>query len=382
MISWPKGIYLEASAIYSLPIDIVNAEMERLKELSGSLETPIFIPEVSLQEWIPKRKENIQKWVGQVESSLSHLSKIFDYVAKIEWEKDKESIIGDTDIFTRKILKDNGISIIKIPEIPLKKLVYMSVNKIRPFEAGNEKGFRDTISLLTVLEYAQKQKDGSHLFVAKDKIYQDKDIQELAKQYNVELKVVPSISDAISTLEEFMKHVKKTFDEYEKSILEIFLLKNTDKISEHIKQAKFTPSFLNQDGKLGIVPQIENIDDIKAIDINSVTRGALPKDRKEGKIKISFAVKTRFDIRIREPLPSPEPGIKYGKKAQSSVGARLAAILGTGREQTLYKTIEKVIPVERVITIEGSVILRREKNQKGYYKDKYSDLYIDNIIIG
>ncbi len=58
MISWPTGIYLEASVLCSLPLHVMTAEMERLKELSTLLVAPILIPEVSFREWVFKRKEN------------------------------------------------------------------------------------------------------------------------------------------------------------------------------------------------------------------------------------------------------------------------------------------------------------------------------------
>ena len=56
---------------------------------------------------------------------------------------DTKSIVQDTEAVTRKILADNNISIVDIPQVSLKELVSMSVNKIKPFEEKGEKGFRD-----------------------------------------------------------------------------------------------------------------------------------------------------------------------------------------------------------------------------------------------
>ncbi|MCK4427961.1 MAG: DUF4935 domain-containing protein [candidate division Zixibacteria bacterium] len=375
MISWPKGIYLEASVLCTLPRDIINAEMERLKQVCTLVKAPILIPEVSLQEWIANRRETINKYITNVESGLAEMAKIFDYVERINWPKDRQSIVDDTEYVTKKILDENGISVIETPDIDLKKLVSMSVNKIRPFEEGNEKGFRDSVNLFTVLKHAEKEKEGYHLFVARDNIYKDKDIQDFAQQYNVELIVVSSISDAISKLEEFIKHVMKTIDTYEKTVLNYFLLRNADKISEYIRQnGEFPLFFLNKGYRLGLVPRIERIDSISVIKIDSVTRGILPKGADEGKVKISFTARTRFDVRVREVVSSPVPRLKYGKAPFPS-SFDLLAFLADGAERTLNKVTEIDIPIE------GSVYLTREKDQEGIYQDKYSDLQIDNLII-
>ena len=376
MISWPKGIYLEASLLYNFPMDVINAEMERLKALSEPLGVSIFIPEISFQEWIPKRKEAIRKYISRVEDGSDKLHKIFDYVPKVDWKKDKESIIEDTETFTKKILDNNGITVIETPKIDLKKLTHMAVNKIKPFEKGGEKGFRDSINLFTVLEHAQNQKDGSHFFITTDKIYKHEDCLKLAKKYCVELIIVSSISDTNSKLEEFIKHVKKVFDTYEKEILKKFLWENADKISEYIKQnGEFTISFFNKDYKSGIMSEIENIDDIKVIGIDSITRGTLGKGAGEGKVKISFMAKTRFNVRVKEIPFSPEPRFKYKEKIPSPMQAAMLTFLASGGRQTLNKTIENDV------SIEGSAILKKEKNQKGHYEDKYSDLNLDNVII-
>lgn len=219
MISFPWGIYLEANVLCSLGPQIINAQMERLKGLCNAIPDPILIPELSLQEWIRKRKGEVDGWIDEVETGLSNLARIFDYVSKPDWEKDKESMSGGTDASTRKVLKDFGISIIPTPQISVKKLVYMSINNIRPFEERKEKGFRDSVTLLTVLKYAQKQKDGFHLLVATDEIYQHEDVQALAEEYGVNLKVSRSIPATISTLEKLMRQVEKVFDDYKKLTL-------------------------------------------------------------------------------------------------------------------------------------------------------------------
>ena len=107
--------------------------------MSTKLKIPIFVPEVSFLEWIAKRKEKINEYIMDVETGLVEMSKLFDYVSNINWKKNKKDIIADTEAFTRRIIESVGINVIETPQINLKKLLLMAVDKAKPFEKKGEK---------------------------------------------------------------------------------------------------------------------------------------------------------------------------------------------------------------------------------------------------
>jgi len=82
---WPKAIYLESSILYKLPLDIFNAEMEQLQNKCNNLGTPILIPEISFKEWMPERKNAVDKHLSRIDGAISKLSKLFNYIQKAEW---------------------------------------------------------------------------------------------------------------------------------------------------------------------------------------------------------------------------------------------------------------------------------------------------------
>jgi len=375
----PKAIYLEASVLFPLPINVINAEIERLKRLSTILKIPIYIPEVSFKEWISKRKEVIRKHIENIEKGLANLSKIFDYLPTIAWEKDKESITIDTELYTKKILDDNGIGIIQTPKIDLEELISMSINNIKPFEPNKEKGFRDSVNLFTVLIHAEKLKNGTHCFIANDKIYSDEQVQQHAKRFNVELIVISSIAEAISEIEKFMEKVMNTFDQYEKLFLKDFLLKNKEKISDYIKNnGEFSISFINKNFELGFMPEIVNITDINIAEIDSVTRGVLPKDATQGRIKISFIAKARFKLLLEEMIYGTisNPTIKFGEPPRPSGSFVYPSPMVFPEKTLLNKEVILDIPIE------GSAFLTRKKDPIArVFYDEYSDLQIDNMIL-
>lgn len=371
---WLGGIYLEASVLYALPLDVVNAQMERLLEISRIAEIPVFISEVSFQEWVAKRKDNVKNYIDKTESSLNKLSGLFDYIPKINWKKNKEDIINDTETSIKKILDQNGIRIIETPDMDIKEMIRMAVCKKKPFEERHEKGFRDYVNLCTILEHAKSQPKDSHFLVARDEIYQDKDITKLAEQYHVKLVIAPSIERVISILEESFQTMKKTIDEYEKQRLKQYLMEETDNISQYTYQnAAISESFLNQNYELGLMAEIEVIENVKLMSILDVTRGILPKNNRQSRIKISFRAKMRFTVKIKDIPTPPETRFKGGRKISSPEGFYLASILGDETRGTLEKS------VDRPISLEGSVMFTRRKDKKEELVDTYTDLNLDNV---
>ncbi|HEV7702003.1 MAG TPA: PIN domain-containing protein [Candidatus Paceibacterota bacterium] len=71
-------------------------------------------------------------------------------------------------------LKENNIEIIPLPsEAKILELSERALDYIPPFEIG-DKGFKDTLIWLSILEDAEKNKDFDYIFVTGDKIFNDR----------------------------------------------------------------------------------------------------------------------------------------------------------------------------------------------------------------
>ena len=225
-----------------------------------------------------------------------------------------------------------------------------------------------------MVEDARKRASGLHILVAHDKIYRDEETLKLAKGANVELAVPPAISEAVVMLEKLLETLMDTIDKYEKTVLLEFLVKNLSNISEHIRQhGEFPAWFLTRESSLGLFPQIESIDAIEVVSIHSATRGVLPEGSNEGRAKVSFVAKTRFRVSVREWISPPQPAYKLGKRAGTDLLQFFLS--GSPTQQTVSKTTDINIPVE------GSVLLKRIKDDNSLLHDNYSDLEIDNLIV-
>jgi len=252
----------------------------------------------------------------------------------------------------------------------------MSLDNIKPFEEGHEKGFRDAITLFTVLIHAKGQTDGTFVLVSNDKVYTHENIQQSAKEYDIDLVVVPSVSDCISEIEDLLKRAKKWFDEFREDNLKKFLKKNLLQISEYIKEkGEFTPSFLKRQNKLGFASEVKKIEDIRVIDIDSATRGPLPKGVSEGRIKISFVSSTEFDVTTTEYIPSPEPAVKYGQHVPDPV---LVDMRNRMESPPSRPTVTR--SVQQPVNVTGSVFLKKGLDEKSHYVEGFSDLELEDIL--
>lgn len=371
---WPKAFYVEASILRKLPLDIMNAEMQRLHEWAKALQAGIFIPEVSLKEWLPHQLERVKSLVDGADRRVHDLARLFSYVSEISWEKDKETIVNDTELATRKILQEKGISIIPTPELDLNMLIDMSIQKMRPFEEEKEKGFRDSINLFTVLEFAKSQVKGAHLLVAEDNAYRHPDVMEIAKRYQVDLIVVQSVGKVISMLEGFNELVRKRILIYKKAVLKEFLKRNIPIIESYIKQnAAFDISSWHWGFKPGVTGTIEEISDIKVDDIDSVTRGVLPDKQTAGRVKVSFIAKATLVILMRPRTPLPRQRLKSGERPSP-----IHSHVGFSPEYKTQPPEYKPVPTD--IQVEATVFLETEKQTAGPDRDKYRELEIEGVV--
>ena len=152
-----------------LPLDkydkiIHTIELNKLED-----QVKIFFPEIVLLELLYHHKFRIEKQL----STLNQLNKSFENFSDI--------VIKGLDEFNMEeyfnILKDKYFTELDIIEIPrtkelMDKLIAMSLEKIPPFEKDkSDKGFKDAILLISVMEYARNNHFDKYVIFSKDKVF-------------------------------------------------------------------------------------------------------------------------------------------------------------------------------------------------------------------
>lgn len=384
MTSCPKAVYLESSVLCgSNRVYPHFTLIKGLRDLCGQLSIPLFLPDVVFQEWTRHCRDCVENDLKETSRLLRQLANLFGPIS-FKWmgmEDPKERVMR-VEKLLREFLSHSNISIVATPRnIDIEKLVRMSVSKIRPFEEKGEKGFRDSVILFTIFEHAKNERNGPHLLVANDRVYQEPDVTTLAKKHHVKLLVAPSIQKAHSMLEEFLGDIAKEEIEAKNLPLENFLDANIDTITEFLKGIPWPLSFLNRDNRLGSWVEAATLNDIRQARITSVTRVEPTMDfdkQRHRMVTFLSSVDVIFDViaTVKITPPFHEPRLKVGDTYSA-----LADFLGEGKPEVSTGFPTKLIPAtfSETITITGSTVLTKLRRGKKKITETYRDLRLDEV---
>lgn len=382
MISCPKSVYLESSALCGSERSYPHfALIGGLRDLCERLSVPLFVPDVAFQEWTRHCRNCVENDLKETSRLLRQLSNLFGPIS-LEWMKDRKDKTREVEKLLREFLSHSSISIISTPHnIDIEELIHMSVNKVKPFEIKGEKGFRDSVILFTIFEHAKNEQNGPHLLVANDTVYKEPDVTALAEKHDVELVVTSSIQEARSILEEFLEEKIKAEIEAKSLTLKSFLDANTDTITEFLKGIPWPLSFLNRDNRLGSGIMAATLNDIQRVRIISATQIEPAMDfDKQRHSTVSFlsSVSFAFDViaRVRTPPAFHEPKLRAGETYSVFADALKEWTPGVS---TAFPT--KLVPktFSETVTIAGSTVLTKLQRGKEKMTEEYRDLRIDEV---
>lgn len=374
MIERPIGLHLETSILRQLPVEIGNADFLQLKEHCDRLGIPLFVPELCVKELVHRRQQDIQDAIAKTESGVAHIARYVESPPSVQWGAEKGEILQTAETKIRAQLAANGVTILSTPDVPLARLLDMAVRKTRPFEEKGEKGFRDSVILFTVIEYAKSQPHGYHLLVTGDAVFRHNDVKALSKAVGVKLRVADSIDNAIVDLTQFVDQAFKDYLERRAQALRSFLLANMEQIQQHVvKNAEFTSSYLTESESRwpsslwsSAGQRVDHIDNVEVLDIVNTRPSTLPADVTEGRVEISFVARAKFSCSVMESRPSyltRPPTLRPGEKEARQQG-ELAYL--PPAEQITQREISKTVNVQ------GSVHLVEP--------DTYSELELKPIV--
>lgn len=308
-MSYPEAIYLDTNMLITLKKDLNTPEYQELRDICNNLKIPILVPKLVLDELISfYLNEQLEKNYQKLDSLINKLSYYATSEQDINVKINKDKISKDLAKHITTQIKKVGIKIIPTPQIELETLINRAVNKIRPFRE-KDKGFRDTIILYTILNYAKDHSKGNHLFVTNDGDFEHDDVSKTASDLKVKLIIFKSIQEAKEYLQKFLKDTYQTYLLLRSKNLEKFLISQLDTIASFIKkEGTFSEMFFHD--KLIKEPFVQKglkrINGIEPIEIINVNMGFLPKDQEKGWTEISFMINLKFFITVEiQKFPWP-----------------------------------------------------------------------------
>lgn len=157
-------IFLDTNTLYNNWF-LTNANFKFLLNFISNDGHTLLICDVVKNEIEHKHSEELQKNIKKLKESLDELYKLTNIREKVDTEKFdiKYSIL---DIFNSGGIDYKEISCDSIPQ---STVMYRAINRIRPFQ-DNEKGYRDTLIWLTLLNYANSEEsDNDIIFICENK---------------------------------------------------------------------------------------------------------------------------------------------------------------------------------------------------------------------
>jgi hypothetical protein len=205
MITWPRKIFFESTALFQLGSNLQKPEFAKLLERRDYLKFSILVSDVSWREYVRQRAEKIDELLSDVSAVKGRLS---------EWEQDTKEIHN-----TGLILKghrDNlekwyqdkantaGIEILSLPGVDANRLLTMSIDRLPPFEPSkdnkSEKGFRDALIMFTVLENIRKRPEDFALVITKDTLLA-KGLAACEAEFETKVSVVATLDEALEYID-------------------------------------------------------------------------------------------------------------------------------------------------------------------------------------
>lgn len=301
-MKFPGHIYFDTNILRKLRKEINTPEYQELKKMAKDLDITIAIPEIVAKEWMhyyieERVKTNIEEFENMERKLKSDITAKEDVTISIN----KEKILSDLEQYLLDRLKKEEIKIIKTPKIEMDLLIDRAVRKNKPFK-DEDVGFKDTIILITLLDYANKFPEDGHLFITDDAVFHEDEIKKLALEKKMDLIILKSVQDANEYLRTYLREALKGIMERRSRNLNNFLMEQKTKIIDYIKQnARFDEGIFRAEfaRNPSSFEQIQSIKNIELIEILNSNASFLKPNQKEDWVEISFLAKLNFSVNIK-----------------------------------------------------------------------------------
>lgn len=365
-MSYPKAIYLDTNILIGLRKEITTPEFQVLKNICNNLNIPILIPQVVYDEWIfHYTNEEVPKIFKKIDSSLQELENYVVSLEDISVKINKNKILKELKSYLTNRIQEVGIETISTSQIQLETLLNRAIKKIRPFKE-KDKGFRDTVILYTILNYAKDFSEGDHLLITNDGDFDHNDVYKTASDFNVNLIILKSVQEALSYLQKYLERAYKQFLKLRAKKLEEFLKNQQEEIITFIREhGTFSDMFFWQEPRKDpfFIKSIKKINYIELEDIYGANAGFLPEGAKQGWVEISFVAKLKFLV-TTEIMQIPWPlRLSVGKNRDVEIFS--STILPQEKEQQEEE-------IEKDLTIYAKALVDAN--------DNYSGLKITNLV--
>lgn len=297
----PKLIFMDTNVLDSLPENLRSGEFSLLLENAATLDVGVVVSQIALLEWLKHRREGALKHLRRIRAGRDYISRYKNDALNIRI--DDATLQGLVTEQQNNLLKKLGIEIAPLPSIDVEEIATNAVEEIPPFKK-EDRGFKDELIVLSLIEYAQKLESPSAILISNDSIFSKQALKERFKSKNIELIVVTSLDEANKWFDNYLVKVGEVYDEEKRKKAYQFVQKHWDQIRdaimEHVEEVGAYDKNLFPSGE---IPPVTSVSEILKVDPLGIDRVALGYGRPvlldlPVETPITIYVKVKFDIEI------------------------------------------------------------------------------------
>jgi hypothetical protein len=215
-----KKVFIESTALFQLGPRLDRVDFSKLLEYRPAADFDLYVSEVSWLEYLRERKAEIKTVLDKLRQAKSELDKHGQGTEIVEQGSDKvRTYLENIEAKYAEKAKLQGIVIVPTVRVDLARLLHMSINCIAPFEQSNEKGFRDSLILFTILEITREQPDVEHVVITDDRLLSQA-LASMSSEFHTSIRIVKDFEEAKEALSRFSSQIADRV----KEIKEIALL--------------------------------------------------------------------------------------------------------------------------------------------------------------
>jgi len=193
----------------------ISKSIEFIKENEIKDQIALAIPQLVIDERIKQTLKQVESNIQKIENSVKVLSPFGIKISQKAYKKNFKSLIYKKK---KEQIKEAELEIIKTPIVSQDKIIERSLRGIKPFSDNGDRGFRDTLIWLSILNDAKKNKKLNYVFCTENiEDFDPKIIIEEFKQYSSnKLFILSNISELKEFLDKQLDLKLELKEKYEK----------------------------------------------------------------------------------------------------------------------------------------------------------------------
>lgn len=317
MHACPEAVYFDTNILWEEGRSLIHGLMPKVASQAQDFKIPLYVVQLVVDELVSNRKAKVRAFLGNARKKCDFINSQIGEKKVLIQHCDEAQLLGSVEQCCRTQLESLGLRPVPNANPDLNGLIRLAVNKSPPFQ-DEDRGFKDTIILESILSHAVQENLSEILVVSADKGMK---LGAAARgDRGVCLTVVTSLHETSRELEKAMTELaKKTRDE-ERAQTEDILQRNLDLVFGEARRSPVLASEVKAVDESLREANIERANAIPPVNIawtdpDEYIRQDTPIGQR---ISIRFGVDVLHDVTYREkdylllecqptPMPMCEP---------------------------------------------------------------------------